>query len=532
MQTTQMFDVLVASIVHRKRTLPIATSSSQDVRASEWRLYFEPGFDACDHPLIQFPPRSLPSLTISLIGKPLLGIIFLFSMQPHRVIRRRSSVSTFGIIAIFASSILVRGGGGWWSAAVGASTSQARGVAVAITGCGLLNRLFGASHIIGLLEKRIVFPFNRVTYCAFLSTIPLASSTTHDTISSTKPSAMNNAQQMTSETCSSERNRVKHSNDPSLWLYHVESTTSTMDEARSLVEKKFIIDGDTDDNNNNILPTSFVISATSQSNGRGTTNRNWKSAQRGNALFTIGVPQSSWMKDLKAKNNGMMVPLTLLPLKVGTLVALHTQNIISDCSLKSGASETRLPKVTVKWPNDVLLRVVTPGGEGSANEKVAGILIESSKDWFLIGIGINVAHAPDIPSEGVDYGRKATCISRYCNNPAVDTGSSSEDEEEEYWVEMSKKLATDIAYDLHSWLHHSTQSSHDYNTRYQQQQPHSGETILDQWKSYIDWDMELTLRDTPNRERVKLKEILEDGRVVVQEVETGLTRTLVSDYFL
>ena len=44
--------------------------------------------------------------------------------------------------------------------------------------------------------------------------------------------------------------------------------------------------------------------------------------------------------------------------------------------------------------------------------------------------------------------------------------------------------------------------------------------------------MELTLRDTPKRERVRLKEILEDGRVVVQEIETGVSTTLVSDYFL
>ena len=44
--------------------------------------------------------------------------------------------------------------------------------------------------------------------------------------------------------------------------------------------------------------------------------------------------------------------------------------------------------------------------------------------------------------------------------------------------------------------------------------------------------MQLVLRDTPLRERVTLKSVLDDGRVVVQEVETGATRTLVSDYFL
>jgi BirA family biotin operon repressor/biotin-[acetyl-CoA-carboxylase] ligase len=42
-------------------------------------------------------------------------------------------------------------------------------------------------------------------------------------------------------------------------------------------------------------------------------------------------------------------------------------------------------RLTLKWPNDVLL-----GGA-----KLAGILIEAEKDWAVIGVGINCAHHPE-----------------------------------------------------------------------------------------------------------------------------------------
>jgi BirA family transcriptional regulator, biotin operon repressor / biotin---[acetyl-CoA-carboxylase] ligase len=41
----------------------------------------------------------------------------------------------------------------------------------------------------------------------------------------------------------------------------------------------------------------------------------------------------------------------------------------------------------IKWPNDLLL--------GAA--KVSGILLERTDDWVVIGFGVNLARAPDIP---------------------------------------------------------------------------------------------------------------------------------------
>ena len=59
---------------------------------------------------------------------------------------------------------------------------------------------------------------------------------------------------------------------------------------------------------------------------------------------------------------------------------------------KSFALDAPLP-LLLKWPNDVLL------GGG----KLAGVLIDSALtpsgkiDWVVIGVGINLAHAPSLP---------------------------------------------------------------------------------------------------------------------------------------
>ena len=86
----------------------------------------------------------------------------------------------------------------------------------------------------------------------------------------------------------------------------------------------------------------------------------------------------------------------------------------------------------------------------------------------------------------------------------IDKTINDDANNEEHWIKISKQLAADITYDLHSWLHHPISSQHAYRT-------HSGESILNQWKSYIDWDMQLVLRDTPLREHVTLKSVLDDG---------------------
>ena len=76
----------------------------------------------------------------------------------------------------------------------------------------------------------------------------------------------------------------------------------------------------------------------------------------------------------------MSIPLTLVPLRIGTLIAPAIRKRISNAN------------VYLKWPNDVLI----------GSKKVCGTLIEIENDNMFIGIGCNVAVAPEVPTSGND----------------------------------------------------------------------------------------------------------------------------------
>lgn len=66
-------------------------------------------------------------------------------------------------------------------------------------------------------------------------------------------------------------------------------------------------------------------------------------------------------------------------------------------------------ELAVKWPNDVLL------GGG----KLSGILLEMIRDHVVVGIGVNLVNAPDLPD------RRTACIADFCTAPAAETFASS-----------------------------------------------------------------------------------------------------------
>ncbi len=60
--------------------------------------------------------------------------------------------------------------------------------------------------------------------------------------------------------------------------------------------------------------------------------------------------------------------------------------LVAAVALEEAAS-VFYPGTALKWPNDLLL----------GNAKLAGILLERSGDAVVIGFGVNLAHAPDLP---------------------------------------------------------------------------------------------------------------------------------------
>lgn len=107
-------------------------------------------------------------------------------------------------------------------------------------------------------------------------------------------------------------------------------------------------------------PHGALVTATEQTAGRGRQGRSWTAPPGAALLMSVVLREHD----------------ALLPLRAGLAVA-----------------DVAGPDAKVKWPNDVQL-------EG---RKVAGVLVEGrpQEGWAVLGIGVNVAAAPDdVPGAG------------------------------------------------------------------------------------------------------------------------------------
>jgi BirA family transcriptional regulator, biotin operon repressor / biotin---[acetyl-CoA-carboxylase] ligase len=125
-----------------------------------------------------------------------------------------------------------------------------------------------------------------------------------------------------------------------------------------------------------------VVTAYSQSSGRGRAGRSWASPPGGNLYVSLILRPALPLRDVPA-----------MTLAIGVAVC--------EVARSFGAS------ATLKWPNDVLI----------SGRKVAGILLESQSrsdrlDVVIAGIGINLSTLPD--AEAAPH---ATCLEKELGAP-------------------------------------------------------------------------------------------------------------------
>lgn len=113
-------------------------------------------------------------------------------------------------------------------------------------------------------------------------------------------------------------------------------------------------------NNYQNLNDMTFVSADYQTNGRGRTNRTWKSENGTNLLFSLLILDKTLIDSFKT---------------ISMMSAYSIVEVLNDLGLKD---------VTIKWPNDVYAN----------DKKIAGILLEavskSEIECLIVGVGLNV----------------------------------------------------------------------------------------------------------------------------------------------
>lgn len=132
-------------------------------------------------------------------------------------------------------------------------------------------------------------------------------------------------------------------------------------------------------------PDGLAVLALRQTRARGSRGRDWTSPAGNLSLSVLLRPRE------QAREAGQW------SLLAGVALADALAPVVPDPAL-----------LRLKWPNDVLL-----GGA-----KLAGILVDSAAapdgalDWLVIGIGVNLAVAPDVP------GRAVACVADVAAPPS------------------------------------------------------------------------------------------------------------------
>ena len=209
------------------------------------------------------------------------------------------------------------------------------------------------------------------------------------------------------------------------------------------------------------LGKQILIVAEKQTKGRGTQNRHWKS-QKGNLHVTFALHNDCIHPSRK----------TLLPLEIGSFLINGIQSFLP---------EALRGQVEIKWPNDILMN----------GKKVAGILIEATRDHVLIGLGVNITHSPQVEDGG---------------RPSIHLNS----------ILQVNHLKERLIYKLWNVL------------RDELLKKKEAKSILTEWSQWVDWEKSVYLR---KKGKTPFQPIMinEQGQLLVENAE-GNREWLSSDY--
>ena len=123
-------------------------------------------------------------------------------------------------------------------------------------------------------------------------------------------------------------------------------------------------------------PEGYSLLSINQTCGKGTRKKKWISISGNLFLSTLIRPNVEITK-------------------------LNQISIIFGLSVFQFIQSLGINKITIKWPNDILIET----------KKVSGILVERFENFCVIGVGLNINSHPSENNTGI----KSTCLSNYIN---------------------------------------------------------------------------------------------------------------------
>lgn len=144
----------------------------------------------------------------------------------------------------------------------------------------------------------------------------------------------------------------------------------------------------------------LVIQATRQTHGYGRRGRHWHSPQGnfyGSMVLRPRQARATW------GGLSLVMALAVAETMEHYIYGIYSghDNVHGDAGTALGTS---IAMVKVKWPNDVV--VVGHGTDNTASKvasKIAGVILEASDDALIVGMGINLAIAPNTDSLDGDH---------------------------------------------------------------------------------------------------------------------------------